>query len=228
MPGMRAAAFLDDFRYYATKRSLHLSNRCRKKHERSKEVTTFVLYSAGNRTYSTERTLKEEECMDALLVKRAQRKDVDAFVALMEKHKTGLYKVAKSYLRSEEDVADVMQDTVLSAYEHIQELRNVSYFKTWLTRILINHCKNLLRQQKHCVVSEQVADSESSKAVPESDREFYALIGELPEDYRMIFLLYYGEGFHTGEIAQILELNENTVKSRLKRGREKLRQVLCY
>lgn len=166
--------------------------------------------------------------MDALLVKRAQRKDVDAFVALMEKHKTGLYKVAKSYLRSEEDVADVMQDTVLSAYEHIQELRNVSYFKTWLTRILINHCKNLLRQQKRCVVSEQVADSESSKAVPESDREFYALIGELPEDYRMIFLLYYGEGFHTGEIAQILELNENTVKSRLKRGREKLRQVLCY
>ena len=166
--------------------------------------------------------------MDALLVKRAQRKDVDAFVALMEKHKTGLYKVAKSYLRSEEDVADVMQDTVLSAYEHIQELKNVSYFKTWLTRILINHCKNLLRQQKRCVVSEQVADSESSKAVPESDREFYALVGELPEDYRMIFLLYYGEGFRTGEIAQILELNENTVKSRLKRGREKLRQVLCY
>lgn len=166
--------------------------------------------------------------MDALLVKRAQRKDVDAFVALMEKHKTGLYKVAKSYLRSEEDVADVMQDTVLSAYEHIQELKNVSYFKTWLTRILINHCKNLLRQQKRCVVSEQVEDSESSKAVPESDREFYALVGELPEDYRMIFLLYYGEGFRTGEIAQILELNENTVKSRLKRGREKLRQVLCY
>ena len=44
----------------------------------------------------------------------------------------------------------------------------------------------------------------------------------------MIFLLYYGEGFHTNEIAQIMELNENTVKSRLKRGREKLRQVLCY
>ena len=64
--------------------------------------------------------------MDVLLVKRAQRQDMEAFVELMEKHKTGLYKVAKSYLRSEEDVADVMQETVLSAYEHIQELKSVS------------------------------------------------------------------------------------------------------
>ena len=53
-------------------------------------------------------------------------------------------------------------------------------------------------------------------------------VKELPEDYRMIFLLYYGEGFKTNEIAQILDVNENTVKSRLRRGRDKLRQVLCY
>ena len=89
--------------------------------------------------------------MDVLLVKRAQRRDMEAFVELMEKHKTGLYKVAKSYLRSEEDVADVMQETVLSAYEHIQELKTVSYFKTWITRILINHCKDLLKQQSNCL-----------------------------------------------------------------------------
>ena len=103
--------------------------------------------------------------MDALLVKRAQRNDMDAFVALMEKHKIGLYKVAKSYLRSEEDVADVMQDTVLSAYEHIRELKNASYFKTWLTRILINHCKNLMRQQKRCIVSDEAA--KTSETVPD-------------------------------------------------------------
>ena len=110
--------------------------------------------------------------------------------------------------------------------EPLRELKNASYFKTWLTRILINHCKNLMRQQKRCIVSDEAA--KTSETVPDDDREFYALVGELPEDYRMIFLLYYGEGFHTNEIAQIMELNENTVKSRLKRGREKLRQVLCY
>ena len=76
--------------------------------------------------------------MEALLVKRAQRGDTDAFIRLMEKHKLPLYKIAKSYLRNEEDIADVMQDTILSAYEHIKELRQVLYFKTWLTRILID------------------------------------------------------------------------------------------
>lgn len=164
--------------------------------------------------------------MDILLVKRAQRRDMEAFVELMEKHKTGLYKVAKSYLRSEEDVADVMQETVLSAYEHIQDLKKASYFKTWLTRILINHCKDLLKQQKRYMVSGDLPDQ--ALEAPKDDREFYRLIGELPEDYRAIFLLYYGEGFHTREIAQILEVNENTVKSKLRRGRDKLKQALCY
>lgn len=164
--------------------------------------------------------------MDALLVKRAQREDVGAFVELMEKYKTALYKVAKSYLGSEDDIADVMQDTVLAAYEHIKELKNASYFKTWLTRILINQCKDFLRQQKKYVVSDKIA--ETSYEMPENNREFYELLKELPEDYRMIFLLYYGEGFKTNEIAQILDVNENTVKSRLRRGRDRLKQVLCY
>ncbi|EOS80147.1 sigma-70 family RNA polymerase sigma factor [Dorea sp. 5-2] len=164
--------------------------------------------------------------MDALLVKRAQREDVGAFVELMEKYKTALYKVAKSYLGSEDDIADVMQDTVLAAYEHIKELKNASYFKTWLTRILINQCKDFLRQQKKYVVSDKIA--ETPYEMPENNREFYELIKELPEDYRMIFLLYYGEGFKTNEIAQILDVNENTVKSRLRRGRDRLKQVLCY
>lgn len=163
--------------------------------------------------------------MDTLLVKRAQKNDMDAFVRLIEKNKTNLYKVAKSYLGNEEDVADAIQDTVLSAYEHIHELRNASYFKTWITRILMNHCNDLLRQQKHCLVSDQII--QTIDAAP-NDQEFYALIGELPEDYRMIFLLYYGEQFRTNEIAQILDMNENTVKSKLRRGREKLKHILCY
>ena len=76
------------------------------------------------------------------LVKQAQRGDADAFVALIEKYKMDLYKVAKAYLKNEEDVADVMQETTLSAWEHLGELKKAAYFKTWLTRILINNCKN--------------------------------------------------------------------------------------
>ena len=62
------------------------------------------------------------------LVKQAQRGDADAFVALIEKYKMDLYKVAKACLKNEEDVADVMQETTLSAWEHIGELKKAAYF----------------------------------------------------------------------------------------------------
>lgn len=164
--------------------------------------------------------------MDMLLVKRAQKGDTEAFIQLIENHKISLYKTAKSYLKNEDDVADVMQDTILSAFEHMKDLKSVRYFKTWIIRILINQCNDLLRQRKRCVLVEWAEDVRT--VTPENDRGFYELLEELPENYRTIFLLYYGEGFHTKEIAQILEMNENTVKSRLKRGRKKLEQVLCF
>ena len=160
------------------------------------------------------------------LVRKARKRDKEAFGQLIRQHTPGMYKVAKAILKNDEDAADAIQETALTCWEKLGILKKDKYFKTWMTRILINHCKNLMRQQKRCIVSDEAA--KTSETVPDDDREFYALVGELPEDYRMIFLLYYGEGFHTNEIAQIMELNENTVKSRLKRGREKLRQVLCY
>ena len=162
--------------------------------------------------------------MNMLLIKRAQKHDTDAFIQLIEEYKTALYKVAKTYLKNEEDVADVIQGTILSAYEHIGELKTVSYFKTWLIRILINHCTDVVRQQKRVVSMEQA--EEQTGTFLESGYEFYELIRELPEKDRTIFLLYYGECFNAREIAELLGWNENTVKSRLQRGRKKLEQVL--
>ena len=77
------------------------------------------------------------------LVKKAQRNDKEAFVELMELNKQSMYKIAKSYLRSDEDVADAMSDTILACYEKISDLREPKYFKTWMTRILINKCKDI-------------------------------------------------------------------------------------
>ena len=160
------------------------------------------------------------------LVERAQLGDAEAFISLMEECRMSFRRIAFGYLGNDEDAADAIQDTVLSAYEHIQELKNAAYFKTWITRILINHCKDLLKQNKRCTVSDEMI--QTVEATQEDDREFYALIGELPEDYRMIFLLYYGEEFRTSEIAQILDVNENTVKTRLSRGRTKLKKIYCF
>ena len=125
--------------------------------------------------------------MNMLLIKRAQKHDTDAFIQLIVEYKTALYKVAKTYLKNEEDVADVIQGTILSAYEHIGELKTVSYFKTWLIRILINHCTDVVRQQKRVVSMEQA--EEQTGTFLESGYEFYELIRELPEKDRTIFLL---------------------------------------
>ncbi len=90
---------------------------------------------------------------------------------------------------------------------------------------MINHCKDRLREQKRFIPT--LLDEDRTAAAPTDDREFYRLLEDLPEGMRPIFLLYYGEGFNTREIAQILEMNENTVKSKLQRGRKKLKEVIC-
>ena len=134
------------------------------------------------------------------LVKQAQRGDADAFVALIEKYKMDLYKVAKAYLKNEEDVADVMQETTLSAWEHLGELKKAAYFKTWLTRILINNCNNVLRERKRCIATKDFS-MQGEEPQAKTDAEFYEMLSCLPEKYKHIFLLYYGQGFRTREIA---------------------------
>lgn len=153
-----------------------------------------------------------------LLVKQAIHGDAEAFIELMEANKHMLYKVARGYLKSEEDIADVLQETMLAAFEHIRDLQKPAYFKTWLTRILINKCMDILRESQRMVVTDEVPEQVYFNR-EQYHLEFMQLLETLPEHSRVIFLLYYGEGFGTKEIAEILEMNENTVKTRLRRGR---------
>ena len=99
------------------------------------------------------------------LVIKAQKKNEEAFVKLMELNKQGMYKVAKSYLSYEEDVADAMQETILTCYEKLDTLRNPQYFKTWMTRILINKCKDILQKNRElCLMDEMPEVLEKSMA----------------------------------------------------------------
>ena len=156
------------------------------------------------------------------LVKKAQQGDADAFIELMERNKMTLQRVAYGYFRGEEDVADEIQDTILDAFEHIRELKKPEYFRTWLVRILMNNCNRLYNQnKKHCKISE--LSQETVAASGTGDVEFHEMLRSLPEESRLIFQLYYGEQFTTKEIGQMLRMKESTVKSRLHRGKEKLR-----
>ena len=160
------------------------------------------------------------------LVKRAQRGDAEAFISLMEECRMSLRRgVAFGYLGNDEDVADAIQDTILDAFEHISSLKKAEYFRTWLTRILINNCTRTYRKNKKNVSMEAYKE-EGSYDAGNSDVEFKQLLLVLPEDSRTIFQLYFGEEFTTKEIAEILGMKENTVKSRLHRGKEQLRESL--
>lgn len=133
-----------------------------------------------------------------------------------------LRRVAYGYLQNEEDVADAIQDTILDAFEHMGDLQKAEYFKTWLVRILINNCTRIYRQKQKIVSINGEYDTgvyENS----DSDLEFKEMIKGLPEDSRIIFQLYFGEQFTTREISEILHIKENTVKSRIHRGKEQLR-----
>lgn len=154
------------------------------------------------------------------LAVKAQNGDQEAFITLMEQYKLDMYKVAKAYLYHEEDIADAMQETVLKCYEKLGTLKEPGYFKTWMIRILINNCNDLLRQGKNeCLMDEfpEIAD----QALEQSNVEFTELLNSMSEKYRIVLVLYYVEGFNTREIANLLEVNEHTVKTRLIRARQR-------
>lgn len=157
-----------------------------------------------------------------LLVKRAKRGDAEAFIALMEENKQSMYKVARGFLRDQEDIADAMAETVLNCFEKISTLRQNGYFKTWMIRILINNCKDILQRQRRSIPTGDVPEPEGGQT-GDGEREFQELIEPLKEQDRSIFTLYYVYGMKTREIAACMEMKENTVISRLKRGREMLR-----
>lgn len=155
------------------------------------------------------------------LVKRACKGDADAFLELMEKNTLDMYKVARAILNNDEDAADAIQDTILICFEKLNTLKKPEYFKTWMIRILINECNKILRHYRNVTVQEFIQDT------PGTDRsiaeiEFKEMLELLDEKYRVILILYYVEGFKISEIAELLELSDNTVKTRLVRARNHL------
>lgn len=160
-----------------------------------------------------------------LLVKKAKRGDAEAFIALMEENKQSMYKVARGFLQNEEDAADAMAETVLNCYEKITALKDNAYFKTWMIRILINNCKDILQKQRRSVPVEEIPDTEDGRTRG-GITEFQELIEPLKEQDRSIFTLYYAYGMKVKEIAADMGMKESTVLSRLKRGREALREEM--
>lgn len=165
--------------------------------------------------------------MTELLIRKAKKGDKDAFCRLMDLQMQSMYKVARAYLKNDEDAADAIQETILSCFQKIGTLEQNRYFKTWLIRILINKCKDILQTKSLMLYT----DSLSETPVYEEDFEMVEwnhVLAPLDEKYRTVLLLYYMEGFNTREIGEILNMKEGTVKTRLARGRQKIAEQYQY
>ncbi|MEE1076160.1 MAG: sigma-70 family RNA polymerase sigma factor [Acutalibacteraceae bacterium] len=148
----------------------------------------------------------------------------DAFVTKVLESEETLYKISMSMLKNEKDCEDVVQDTILTAYNKLNSLKNESYFKTWLVRILINKCNEQLRKKKRTTPDMQLV-----KAYDTDNHEITEVriaLDNLPDDIRYVMVMHYIENFTIKEIQEVLKIPQGTVKSRLSRGRELLRLEL--
>lgn len=161
------------------------------------------------------------------LVEKARNGDKQAFIEIIISINDYLYKIARTRLYCEDDIEDAIQDTILSAFCSIKKLKNVEFFKTWIIKILINNCnkiyKNRLKNNIH--YDEYLIESYSSKQNEfETNIDFYILLKTLNYNERIVIVLYYGLGYKIKEISKILKINESTIKSRLSRGKEKIKE----
>ena len=145
------------------------------------------------------------------------------FIAEIETCSDMMYRVAWSILRNEADVQDALQDAVLKAWEKRDRLRDEKFFRTWITRILINACYDTQRKRRRIVSMDEIPESTVSDA---PDPDLALALQALPEKLRLPLVLCYSEGMSYEEAADVLRIPITTLRGRLRRGKEELRKEL--
>lgn len=175
--------------------------------------------------------------MQENLIEQIKIQDREALIDhLMEVHGQKLLQLIYSYVEDKEVAQDLTQEVFVKCYQKIHQYNQKSSLKTWLWRIAINHCKDYLKSwhRNHIVVSEEKAirasshkEEVESKVIQKYDDERLALaVMKLPDPYREVIYLYYYEELTIKEINDLTKLNQNTIKTRLKRAKELLRERL--
>lgn len=165
------------------------------------------------------------------LVMRAKQGDEQAFIEIIISMESDLYKIARMRLRNDEDIEEAVQETCIEVFRNIKKLRENSYFKTWLIKILINKCNYIYKKnRKNCVSFEEKNVEEfyisQSIDIVENRRDFELLIEQLSYKDRIVITLFYLEGFSNKDISNVLKIPVSTVKNRIARARHKLKDIL--
>jgi len=193
-----------------------------------------------------DKTKKEELSEDAKLVFAAIDGDNDAFGKLLEKYSSFVYRTVFYDIKSKEDAEDISQEVFIKAYKALANFRSDSEFSTWIYRICKNTIYDYIRKssrEKSIPLSEMSSGDENDRIydIPDDSGKYDPektyisketadivndAISSLSEEHKSIILMRDIEGYSYGEIADILSIEEGTVKSRLSRARNSLKKKL--
>ena len=177
---------------------------------------------------------------ESRLIQRASAGDAAAFNSLMGMHERRMYAVALRMCGNPEDAQDCLQEAMLRIYRAIGGFKAQSSFSTWVYRITMNACLDELRRRKNRPNTsldglydagwspvDPGATPEKHAMTVDMRRQLQVFIRELPEDMRAAVVLRDVQGYSYEEIAAMLDANVGTIKSRISRAREKLREKIA-
>ena len=179
---------------------------------------------------------------EARLIRRLRRRDERAFTEMVRAYQDRVFALCIRMLGDRAEAEDVSQEVFVTVFKSIDSFRGDARFSTWLYRVTANHCKNRIKYlaRRHHRSKQDIDDTrETDIARPMTDphprpdraaegaqmeRIIRAALTEIDEDHRVVIILRDIEQLSYGEIAEILEVAEGTVKSRLFRARAALKQ----
>jgi RNA polymerase sigma-70 factor (ECF subfamily) len=179
---------------------------------------------------------------EARIIKRAKNGSESDFETLILSCQGKAYSIAYRYLNNQEDAMDALQESFIKAYRSLATFKGNSSFQTWIYRIVVNTCYDILRKKKSRIQADSLyktdGDDEYMIEVPDQDkgpedlaidqeesRDIFRVLEMLPLDQKEIILLRDVEGYSYEEIVDILSINMGTVKSRISRARLRLREL---
>ncbi|MGE6721268.1 sigma-70 family RNA polymerase sigma factor [Peribacillus frigoritolerans] len=161
------------------------------------------------------------------LVKRAIKGNKNAFEELLVIHSDQLYRTAFLYVGNREDALDIVQETAYKALLAVGQLKNERFFLTWLTKILIHCAFDVMKKKKKEIPIEKIIDLSSGKIEKRDEHlDLVRAINQLKEHYRNAVILFYFQDLPISEVARIMNVPENTVKTYLHRGKNQLKKLL--
>ena len=181
---------------------------------------------------------------ETILIQKSQRGDMDAFEQLLLRYEKKVYTIAYKYMGNAEDASDLAQEALIKAYQSIGTFRGESSFGTWIGRITANKCLDELRKRKKMQTTsldEEVnleegsvqkeiaseADTPEQHTIRQETVQYgQQKLNQMKEEYRMVLVLRELEGHSYEDIADMLNCSLGTVKSRISRARNYLKELV--